>query len=115
MIIVRIERLEDGTIHGFSSRGHAGYADPGEDIVCAAVSAITVGTVNSIEKLTGVVMKAKMKDGFLSAYLRNLPEDAEHNKIQLLLESMQVMLKDIEESYDEYITIKQVTITEKRR
>ncbi len=115
MIIVRIERLEDGTIQGFSSRGHAGYADPGEDIVCAAVSAITVGAVNSIESLTGVVMKSKMKDGFLSARLRNVSEDAPHEKIQLLLESMQVMLVTIEESYGEYIKIKQVTLTEKRR
>lgn len=111
MIIVRMERHKDGTIHGFSSRGHAGYADPGEDIVCAAVSAITVGTVNSIETLTGVEMKAKMKDGFLSARLPDLPEDSPLDKIQLLLESMQVMLVSIEESYGEYIKIKQVTLT----
>ncbi|WP_322924985.1 ribosomal-processing cysteine protease Prp [Paenibacillus campi] len=115
MIIVRMERLEDGTIHGFSSRGHAGYADSGEDIVCAAVSAITVGTVNSIEVLAGIEMKARMKDGFLSAYLPELPENTAQDKIQLLLESMQVMLESIEESYGQYIQIKQVTITEKRR
>lgn len=111
MIIVRIERHEDGTIDGFSSRGHAGYADHGEDIVCAAVSAITVGTVNSIEALTGVEMKAKMKDGFLSARLPVLPENSPKEQVQLLLESMQVMLASIEESYGEYIKIKQVTLT----
>jgi len=111
LVIVRIERHEDGTIDGFSSRGHAGYADHGEDIVCAAISAVTVGTVNSIEALTGVEMKTKMKDGFLSARLPDLPENSPKEQVQLLLESMQVMLASIEESYGEYIKIKQVTLT----
>jgi len=111
LIIVRIERRPDGTIDGFSSRGHAGYADPGEDIVCAAVSAITIGTVNSVEALTGVVMKSRMKDGFLSARLPKLSENANVEQIQLLLESMQVILIGIEDEYDKYIKIKQVTIS----
>ncbi|MGG6314329.1 ribosomal-processing cysteine protease Prp, partial [Paenibacillus macerans] len=38
--------MERGAAHG---RG----AKAGEDIVCAGVSAVTVGTVNSIESLTG--------------------------------------------------------------
>ena len=29
---------------GFSAKGHAGYADAGEDIVCAAISALTQAT-----------------------------------------------------------------------
>lgn len=111
MIIVRIERREDGTIDGFSSRGHAGYADPGEDIVCAAVSAITMGTVNSVEVLTGIIMKSKMKDGFLSARLPKLSENTNVEQIQLLLESMQVMLVGIEDEYDKHLKIKQVQIT----
>ncbi|MCM3129945.1 MULTISPECIES: ribosomal-processing cysteine protease Prp [unclassified Paenibacillus] len=109
MITVHIFRLSDGSIRGFSVKGHANYAKAGEDIVCAGVSAVTVGTANSIETLTGVELDAEMEHGFLSAYV---PEGAElsvdiHSQIQLLLESLVVMLKSIVDSYGEYIQIKQ--------
>ncbi len=37
---------------GFHTYGHAEYADAGYDIVCSAVSAIVITTINSIEQLT---------------------------------------------------------------
>lgn len=110
MIIVSILRDRDNGIAGFKVSGHAGYADPGEDIVCAGVSTVTVGTVNAIEELTGTVMDAEMKRGFLNAVL---PVDADSGKasqVQLLLSSMVVMLKGIEGSYGKYIQIKDVNI-----
>lgn len=111
MIQIRIERKPaTGDILSFRIKGHAYYAKPGEDIVCASVSAITVGTVNSIEKLTGVQAESRMNDGFLSArYSPDLfeSENPTGAKIQLLLESMVVMLQGIEESYGAYIAIKQ--------
>ncbi|MEC0126297.1 ribosomal-processing cysteine protease Prp [Paenibacillus pabuli] len=108
MIIVQVFRNEDGSIDRFSIKGHANFAKRGEDIVCAGVSAVTVGTVNSIEALTGVEMDAKMKNGFLSASLPVLARDETWSQVQLLLESMVVMLTDIAESYGKYIQIEQV-------
>jgi len=109
LIQVRILRRKDGSIHGFEVKGHANFAKHGEDIVCAGVSAVTVGTVNSLEELAGTVMDSRMNDGFLSAYF---PADGEQGKdpqAQLLLESMVVMLNSIAESYGKYIQIKEVT------
>ena len=37
---------------GFHTHGHAEYADAGYDIICSAVSAIVITTINSIEQLT---------------------------------------------------------------
>ncbi|WP_413373158.1 ribosomal-processing cysteine protease Prp [Paenibacillus taichungensis] len=108
MIIVQIFRNDDGSIDRFSIKGHANFAKQGEDIVCAGVSAVTVGTVNSIETLTGVEMDAKMKNGFLSASLPVLEKDGTWSQVQLLLESMVLMLTDIAESYGKYIQIEQV-------
>lgn len=105
MIIVQMKRMEDGNIRGFLVKGHANYAKRGEDIVCAGVSAITVGTVNSIEALAGVVLDTKMRNGFLSADIPNLSDEAARSKVQLLMESMELMLKGIAESYGEYIQI----------
>jgi uncharacterized protein len=105
MIIVQISRTKDGKIHDFEIKGHAGYANHGEDIVCAGVSAVTVGTVNSIEALTGIVMDSRMKNGFLSGTLPSIEDEAISAQVQLLLESMLVMLNGIADSYGKYIQI----------
>ena len=34
---------------GFQTEGHAEYADPGQDIVCAAASILVINTINAIE------------------------------------------------------------------
>ncbi|MCQ4088166.1 ribosomal-processing cysteine protease Prp [Saccharibacillus sp. JS10] len=108
MVIVEILRLPDHKITGFKVEGHAGYADRGEDIVCSAISAITVGTVNSIEVLAGTVMKTRMKNGFLSGTLPPIQSDELKAKAQVILESMVVMLTTIETSYREYIRLDEV-------
>jgi len=106
MIRVKIERGGDGSIRSFTVKGHAFYDDPGKDIVCAGVSSVTVGTVNAIEVLTGVELKSKMKDGYLQASVPGKAEGSKPEQIQLLLESMVVMLKSIEETYGAYITVR---------
>ena len=42
----------DGSFHGFHSQDHAGYSAEGQDIVCAAVSALVINFVNSLDELT---------------------------------------------------------------
>jgi len=106
VIQVKIERNKDGSIRSFTVKGHAFYADPGKDIVCAGVSAVTVGTVNAIEALTGVELVNRMEDGFLQASVPDLPMGIKPEQVQLLLESMAVMLRTIQESYGDYIAIR---------
>jgi len=111
MISVRITRASaQGAIVGFAIKGHAEYAKSGRDIVCAAVSTVSVGTVNAIETLTGVVLNTSMKDGFLSGTLVPVNDPEVSAKVQLLLESMVVMLKDIAKSYRKYVQIQEVIL-----
>ena len=49
--ITRIKN-EQGENIGFRCLGHAGFARHGKDIVCAAVSALVLNTINSIEEFT---------------------------------------------------------------
>lgn len=44
--LIVINRRKDG----FIITGHAGYAEPGKDIVCAAVSALTQAFIASVEE-----------------------------------------------------------------
>ncbi len=110
MIVVRIFRNDSGMIQSFKIKGHANYAKAGEDIVCAGVSAVTVGTVNSIETLTDISLDCDMHNGFLSGSIPLIEDEAAGSKVQLLLESMVVMLNSIADSYGEYIQIEEVII-----
>ncbi|MCM3746705.1 ribosomal-processing cysteine protease Prp [Paenibacillus pasadenensis] len=102
-----IRRASDRHIVGFSIEGHARYAKAGKDIVCAGVSAVTVGTVNAIEVLTGVELPASMKNGWLQSDIPEQSDPETNLKVQLLLESMKVMLEGIAESYSAHVTLKE--------
>lgn len=57
--MINIIRRKDG----FMICGHAQYAEPGRDIVCAAVSALTQTLVESIEQLTEDKIEYKLEHG----------------------------------------------------
>ena len=52
MTKVTVYKNNTGDITGFRCEDHAGFARAGRDIVCAAVSALVLNTINSIEKFT---------------------------------------------------------------
>jgi uncharacterized protein YsxB (DUF464 family) len=95
-----------GRIIGFTVEGHALFAEAGKDIVCAGVSAVTVGTVNAAEAVVGVELSTRMNEGLLSAVVPKGLSETKEASLQLLLESMVVMLQTIEQSYGKYIKLK---------
>lgn len=108
MIRVNIERNRDsGTITAFSVTGHAYYGKPGHDIVCAGISAVTIGTVNAVERLAGVNLPNEMRDGLLKVRVPDRLDESAIGQIQLLLESMVVMIESIQEAYGPYIALQQ--------
>ena len=81
-------------------KGHSGFAVSGKDIVCAAISASTITTVNAILSLKKNTIKTETHDGYLRI---NTLKDCEiTNKLLLNLEDM---LKDIEKEYPKYLKI----------
>ena len=90
-------RTRDDQILGFVSEGHSGFAEEGEDIVCAAVSVLTINTVNSIERLTDARILCDEDPDY--ARISFETPDYEHADVQLLLQSMALGLRDIEQSY----------------
>ena len=110
MITITIAR-DGGTgrIRRFTVSGHAGFDDPGQDIVCAGVSAVTVGAVNAVEKLTGVVPESSMRGGWLSAIVPECGDAERDRQVQWLLEGMIVSLETIAASYAKYVQIRNTT------
>ena len=69
---------EGSAITGFDAKGHSGFAQEGEDIVCAAITSavrLVECTVNDVMGLCAAV-KVREKDAFLSA-LSSAIEEAE--------------------------------------
>ena len=102
MITIKV-RKKNGSYEEFISKGHAGYAEAGQDIVCAAVSALIITTVNSLEKFTDDKFDVQEEDGFVSIRFRNdLSERG-----MLLMDSLLLGLTEIAGSYNNrYLTVK---------
>ena len=52
MTTIIIYKSQNGEYKRLLCKGHAGYAHAGKDIVCAAVSCLTINTINSWDELT---------------------------------------------------------------
>ena len=99
MVKVKVERShkEIVTIKIFD---HAGYADAGQDLVCAGVSSISVGMMNALDLLVPETCIFQLKEAYVEIKTKQSNE-----KTLLLLEGMLVQLKTLQESYSSYITI----------
>ena len=62
---------KNNKVESYEISGHAFAGEPGEDLVCAAVSAVTFGLTNSIINLDESELSIKMEDGYL--LVENLP------------------------------------------
>lgn len=105
MIHAAIYQNERKECVGFSFTGHAGYAEAGQDIVCAAASVLAINTINAMERYT--------EDNF------SVSSDEEQGKIicrfdttpsyeaGLLLKTMILGLSDMadDKNYEEYIDL----------
>ena len=99
MITANFNYLND-QVASFEINGHAYAGDPGEDLVCAAVSAVSFGLTNAILALDESELEIAMEDGYLS--VKNIPVSLAG---QTLVEGMIVSLKTIEEANFQYITV----------
>lgn len=106
MTTVTVFQSPDGTLSGFDCRGHADFADAGEDIVCAAVSALTQGTLNGLLNVlkAPVAYNIDEKDGVLTASLGDVPENKRAGA-QLLLQTLVSALRMIEADYARHVRV----------
>ena len=90
-------------VQDFRQQGHAEYADPGQDIVCAAASVLIINTMNAIELYTEDAFSvfSDEETGMISWHLEGNPS----KEAGLLLNTMILGLKGMadDENYEEYI------------
>ena len=97
MTTITVFRTDTGIYKGFLCKGHAGYAESGSDIVCAAVSVLVINTINSIEQFTEQAFTCEQEEK--TGTIRFELGDAPSRETTLLLDSMILGLKEVEKQY----------------
>lgn len=83
------------TEHGILMKGHAGHHRNGQDLVCAAVSALTCNLINSLENLTDIRIRAETAEGYTEIYWEKMMEPG-----KLLVDSWFLGITAINQEYN---------------
>ena len=95
MIVVNVSTT------GITVDGHAGYAETGKDIICAAVSVLTQGLVHSLESLTDDEISYHIANGHVDINYKDLSERG-----LLLVDSFFIAVSDIQNNYgSDYVQV----------
>ena len=100
MIKVRIHKKEE-IIERIDCKGHAGYAEYGKDIVCSAFSTMIITIVNAI---LGFDENAVSYTDSNDLHIVNIKKD---NITNSLLNTLVEMMKELRDTYDKNIDIKE--------
>ncbi len=105
MTTITVYRAKDGRISGFDVQDHAGYAEEGGDIVCAAISVLTINTINSIEEFTEDGFDGEQDEEGTRISFRI--EEGHSEASQLLLQSFLLGISAMasDEAYSDYMKL----------
>ena len=99
---------EDDRITGFSVSGHSGYAESGQDIVCAAISAVVTMAEATIIDVCGAKAKVRVKEEDARITLTLPASCDEEETVQAVLAGMMVYLCSLRDNYPDYIEVLEV-------
>jgi uncharacterized protein YsxB (DUF464 family) len=102
MISVDVYTMRDRMTE-FRVSGHAEFSEPGQDIVCAAVSILVYNAINSCEKFAGVILEVRDTPKTLSF---EISKPAYSPSVRLLLSSMVFGIEQLVEQYPEYVRLR---------
>ena len=100
-------RSSEGRIVGFDATGHSGYAEEGEDIVCAGITSAIRLVEATINDVLGLAASVKVNEETTTISLR-LPgglSEADENVCQTLLTGMMVYFTELRDEFPDNIEI----------
>lgn len=99
---------------GFKAYGHTGFANRGEDVVCAAVSALTQTTILGLKKVLEIECKVKVQetDGLLICLLPDQLSAKQWELAQIVFRILYEGLVAIQAEYGKYVRVKEVPYRE---
>ena len=93
-----------GKIQSITVSGHSGSADKGEDLICAAVSAISFGICNALYEL-GSDASCVVADNRIEISIGTSDE-----RTQTILQTMVVQLQTVMEGNETFLTIRKTEV-----
>ena len=100
--------MDEDRITGFSVSGHSGYAEAGQDIVCAAISAVVTMAEATINDICGAKAKVRVKDADARITLTLPASCDEEDSVQAVLAGMMLTLCNMRDDYPDYIEVLEV-------
>ena len=105
----------NGFYYGFEEQGHTGYGESGDDVLCAALSSMTMLIINAIEvsyacdvdytideKTTDIRLIVK------SALPKYESDEKKQYAVSGLIQAYFFQLMDLVEEYYEYLDVKEI-------
>ena len=99
---------EEDRITGFSISGHSGYAEAGQDIVCAAITAIVTMAEATINDVCGAKAKVRVKEEDARITLTLPASCDEEDSVQAVLAGMMIYLCSLRDDYPDFIEVLEV-------
>ena len=99
---------EGDRITGFTVSGHSGYAEHGQDIVCAAISAVVTMAEATINDVCGAKAKVRVKEENARITLTLPASCDEEDAVQAVLAGMMLTLINMRDDYPDYIEVLEV-------
>jgi uncharacterized protein YsxB (DUF464 family) len=99
---------EDDRITGFTISGHSGYAEVGQDIICAAISAVVTMAEATINDVCGAKAKVRVKEEDARVTLTLPASCDEEEAVQAVLAGMLLTLCGMRDDYPDFIEVLEV-------
>ena len=100
-------RRDEGGVCGLRVSGHAGYAQSGGDIVCAAASVLITTCANAMESAAGLVPLVSQDEAATEisvALPETLSPEQEHDA-QVVFRTVLQGLRDVAQEYPKHLKI----------
>ena len=105
----------NGYYYGFEEQGHTGYAESGDDILCSALSAMSMLIINAIEISYDSTVDYTVDEGAANIRLiakcalpKYESDERKQFAISGLIQAYFYQLMDLVEDYYEFLDVKEI-------
>ena len=105
----------DGFYYGFEEQGHTGYGEAGDDVLCAALSSMTMLLINAIEVSFACDVDYKIDESTTdirviakSALPKYEKDEKKQYAVSGLIQAYFFQLMDLVEDYYEFLDVKEI-------
>jgi len=88
----------------FHSEGHSGL-NPGNDIVCAGVSALSYALLGTLKNIQNLSVEHNIQDGNMSIEIKSSENKAVHAIANTVFTTVYIGLKQLEISYPNHVKV----------